>query len=369
MRDKMQQMRSSQALRYHLSADSDIEFALLEKLQNRSFSAFCSFTYKKRTRGWTITCDCCGMSSLAQQEQPLANPLLQQLLDALEQVVSLCLQEGLPLCNVQTDFSCIFMQGDKIYFVYLPLRAETDLTAEQFLYAVLERLADHNRQIRVVLSDLQNGCAATTALQRFEIALKKERAKTDVETVPLSPSMSKTDVQSAETTWLVAPPPTDFPVTMKLPNMKNSVQKEFEQATDRHPDNETVPLAQTTNASTASDETTLLSVAEFLEYTQQPEVSACLLRISTGERISLNKTPFILGKDPRTADYIVADNPAVSRRHAEIIWKDSSFWVRDQNSTNGTQLEGRLLPPEAETELDSGDLLTIGNENFQFFLQ
>lgn len=54
-----------------------------------------------------------------------------------------------------------------------------------------------------------------------------------------------------------------------------------------------------------------------------------------------------------------ADN-GVSRRHAMITLIDQCLFVSDLGSTNGTKLNGFLLPPDQQFRLRDGDELRLG---------
>lgn len=91
-----------------------------------------------------------------------------------------------------------------------------------------------------------------------------------------------------------------------------------------------------------------------------------LYRIQTGETISLNKPVFRLGKERSYVDYFVSNNNAVSRSHADIITRDSGYFVVDLNSKNRTYINGQVLAVQAETEIRDGDTLRLANEEFIF---
>ncbi len=94
-----------------------------------------------------------------------------------------------------------------------------------------------------------------------------------------------------------------------------------------------------------------------------------LVRVLTGETISVNKPVFRLGKEKSYVDYFVANNMAVSRSHADIIVRASRCYVKDLNSKNHTYINGRDIPPHFETEIQNGDRLLLGNEEFIFYKQ
>ena len=91
-----------------------------------------------------------------------------------------------------------------------------------------------------------------------------------------------------------------------------------------------------------------------------------LLRRKNNERIPLNKPVFRIGKEKSYVDYFIADNPAISRSHANIINREGNFFIVDTNSTNHTYVNGVMSPSNAETKLAHGDSVTLGNEEFEF---
>lgn len=93
---------------------------------------------------------------------------------------------------------------------------------------------------------------------------------------------------------------------------------------------------------------------------------ASLTRQVTGEKIELGKTSFVLGKNPEKSDYAVADNTNISRVHAVITMRNGRYYVMDQNSTNGTFINGRIIKAGQETEILPGDCLMLANEEFIF---
>ena len=94
--------------------------------------------------------------------------------------------------------------------------------------------------------------------------------------------------------------------------------------------------------------------------------SPYLLRRKNNERIPLNKPVFRIGKEKSYVDYFIADNPAISRSHANIINREGDFFIVDTNSTNHTYVNDVMSPSNAETKLAHGDRITLGNEEFEF---
>lgn len=93
-----------------------------------------------------------------------------------------------------------------------------------------------------------------------------------------------------------------------------------------------------------------------------------LIRKNSFDRMDINKPVFRIGKERSYVDYFVANNNAVSRIHADIITKNNSFFVKDENSTNGTYVNGNRLSPNEEVQVFDGDIITFANEEFEFHI-
>ena len=55
-----------------------------------------------------------------------------------------------------------------------------------------------------------------------------------------------------------------------------------------------------------------------------------------------------------------ADEAGVSRRHARLLRDGNAVYLMDLNSTNGTRLNGELLPAGVEKRLRDGDEIMVG---------
>lgn len=92
----------------------------------------------------------------------------------------------------------------------------------------------------------------------------------------------------------------------------------------------------------------------------------CLVRVRNGERISINKPVFRIGKEKSYVDYFIADNTAISRSHANIHTENGEYYIEDTNSTNHTYVNGRLINSNVKTKITDGDKIRLANEDFTF---
>ncbi len=75
--------------------------------------------------------------------------------------------------------------------------------------------------------------------------------------------------------------------------------------------------------------------------------------------VSLDGEPVTVGRTDSSSIVIAADT-GLSRRHASFYRRHESVWVTDENSTNGSFVNGAPVPREG-VKLSDGDEVSIGN--------
>ena len=93
------------------------------------------------------------------------------------------------------------------------------------------------------------------------------------------------------------------------------------------------------------------------------------VRKSTGEIINITKPEFIIGKSKTKADYAIENNSAISREHCIVIQRDGVNYIKDNNSTNHTYVNGVELQPGKEVLLKHKTEVRLGDEKFTFLLR
>lgn len=94
--------------------------------------------------------------------------------------------------------------------------------------------------------------------------------------------------------------------------------------------------------------------------------AATLIRIKTGESISINRQPFTIGKEKSKVDYCISGDSTISRSHAKISAAGGGYVVSDLNSTNGTFVNGVKVEPGRSAALKNGDKLVLSEQEFEF---
>ncbi len=82
------------------------------------------------------------------------------------------------------------------------------------------------------------------------------------------------------------------------------------------------------------------------------------------EPIRVTAERFIIGRGPHCD--LVIDSPRVSREHVALTRKGILFYIEDLNSSNGTWFGEERVTTR---ELESGDVINLGNEPVTFYLR
>ena len=86
------------------------------------------------------------------------------------------------------------------------------------------------------------------------------------------------------------------------------------------------------------------------------------LAASTEEQMKISFAPVLIGRDPKSADFLLSDD-SVSRQHAKITPTKTGFIIEDLDSSNGTYVDG---VPIVSCVLHGGDSVQIGKNLFLF---
>lgn len=126
-------------------------------------------------------------------------------------------------------------------------------------------------------------------------------------------------------------------------------------------ENDDVSSLDTIIVSEESAGTTLLGYKEEVE-TNFPTI----VRKKTGERFTVNKLSYRIGKKRELCDLYVSDNKYISRNHADILTIGDRYYIIDRGSTNKTYINDKVIPAEQKIEIFSGTRIRLGNEDFVF---
>jgi FHA domain len=75
----------------------------------------------------------------------------------------------------------------------------------------------------------------------------------------------------------------------------------------------------------------------------------------------LDRSPMVLGRgEADRLDIPIRGDPAVSRRHAELVRADGGWAIRDLGTANGTRVNGLEVNGASPTPIGLGDVIEIG---------
>lgn len=99
------------------------------------------------------------------------------------------------------------------------------------------------------------------------------------------------------------------------------------------------------------------ALGQRLERVNENSQSSYLLFDESKMKITERMT---LGRDPKCN--IVIDNKLVSRHHATIQKIKDDFYIKDEESTNGTFVNGTRIEKDKFMKINPGDKIAIGTE-------
>lgn len=94
----------------------------------------------------------------------------------------------------------------------------------------------------------------------------------------------------------------------------------------------------------------------------------CVVRLGDKEKICCEISmplSFAIGKDPKNAQLILADDPNIAPVQCRLIWKDGAVWVEEKSKKSKTLLNGS--PIVRPVCLNSGDVLQMGSFEYRVF--
>lgn len=91
-----------------------------------------------------------------------------------------------------------------------------------------------------------------------------------------------------------------------------------------------------------------------------------LVHTTSGRTVVINKSSFWIGKED--VDLLI-DKDVISRKHAEIIVRGSSYFIIDNNSTNKTYVDGKAIPGKATVEIYNGTKIKFVDEEYTFYVE
>jgi hypothetical protein len=90
-----------------------------------------------------------------------------------------------------------------------------------------------------------------------------------------------------------------------------------------------------------------------------------LFLIYAGQRYSVDKEQFVIGRGSKTADLPIKDGN-ISRKHAVVLRRNGVYYIKDLGSTNGIEYKGMRIDNK---RIDEGDVFFICDYELRFTYQ
>jgi pSer/pThr/pTyr-binding forkhead associated (FHA) protein len=90
--------------------------------------------------------------------------------------------------------------------------------------------------------------------------------------------------------------------------------------------------------------------------------SATLNLVYQGERHTISKDRFVIGRGKQSSDLTLKD-PNVSRQHAMVEFQNGIYFMVDMGSTNGVEFNGQRV---ARRQIAEGDVYKICDHELAF---
>ena len=100
------------------------------------------------------------------------------------------------------------------------------------------------------------------------------------------------------------------------------------------------------------------------DFTEQATLRAYLRSVDTGAVFSCSNAHNLIGRSLEAGINLahLPQRDAVSRLHANILYREDGYWLKDENSRNGTFVNGQQLPAGERVHLRDGFTLQFGKD-------
>ncbi len=95
---------------------------------------------------------------------------------------------------------------------------------------------------------------------------------------------------------------------------------------------------------------------------QMSSAGPTLFLVYNGQRYPVTKDQFIIGRGSKTSDLPIKDGN-ISRKHAAVIRRNGTFYIKDLGSTNGIDYKGMRIDNK---RIDEGDIFHICDYELRF---
>ena len=359
----------------------DVDLDALNLLASAEYSQLCRCAYKNENKHHHFIYDTNGLLPLTQLQAELTFENVVDILSSAYALLNVLAKNELVIDNVKNAKEYIFKSDDGYKFIYIPIVHKSRIDAKDYIIKLLSVV--HHKDVRLSqfvkeLRKKENNEQAVSFLNVFVSSYSKHYDCSEDATSLLSYEDATSLLNDEDATSLLN-------ANIDISDEDTSLLSDEAETTllnqSNYSDNydtlstgdESDRLTEFFNDESGEYETTVLSSQPVIQ--SQPlnreiesENSLYIIRNLNGEKITVDVTPFTIGKDSSNMDFVL-NNDSVSRHHATIIYENGYYYIMDNNSTNGTTIEGIKLQPGEKGEIGDGFIISLGNELFQAHIE
>lgn len=359
----------------------DVDLDALNLLASVEYSQLCRCAYKNENKHHHFIYDTNGLLPLTQLQAELTFENVVDILSSAYSLLNVLAKNELVIDNVKNAKEYIFKSDDGYKFIYIPIVHKSRIDAKDYIIKLLSVV--HHKDVRLSqfvkeLRKKENNEQAVSFLNAFVSSYSKHYDCSEDATSLLSDEDATSLLNDEDATSLLN-------ANINISDEDTSLLSDEAETTllnqSNYSDNydtlstgdESDRLTEFFNDESGEYETTVLSSQPVIQ--SQPlnreiesENSLYIIRNLNGEKITVDVTPFTIGKDSSNMDFVL-NNDSVSRHHATIIYENGYYYIIDNNSTNGTTIEGIKLQPGEKGEIGDGFIISLGNESFQAHIE
>lgn len=368
----------------------DVDLDALNLLASAECSQLCHCAYKNENKHHHFIYDTNDLIPLAQLQAGLSFENVVDILSSTSDLLNVLAENNLVIDNVKNAKEYIFKSDEGYKFIYIPIVHKAHISVRDYVIKLLSVIHHKDVRLNQFVKELRKKKENEQALAFITAFISSYDSHYDYSedaTSLLSDEGATSLLDNEGATSLLS----DEGATSLLSVNPSNSEDNTSLLSD---DGETTVLSQSNydedygvvNTGSGSARLTEYFHDESGEYettvlTSQPvfqnqptnkeiqsEYYLYLIRNLNGEKITIDVTPFTIGKDSSNMDFVL-NNDSVSRHHATIIYENGDYFIMDNNSTNGTTIEGIKLQPGEKGEIGNGYIISLGNESFQAHIE
>ena len=362
------------------SENKKINLDILNYLASGRFYYFCECQYKHVDKHHYFTYKTDDYIKLSSIKKYIEFKDVIKILESALEIIHDSVDKKIFLSNIKLSKEYIYKTTEGFKFIYLPIYNDKYISAKEFLLKLISIISYKDMRIIQISKNIKKCNNDTQLIQ--EMLSSIETTNQDLNSNVIFNDESETTVldsnlNESETTILNTNP-NDSETTLlgeksdicETTLLESDNGQNYNPSEDSSYENDITVFC---SDNLSENETTILTSNPVNLNELSPNIidhqdSINIIRNTTGENIAVDVVPFTIGKDLLNMDYVI-NNESVSRHHATIIFENKKYYIIDNNSTNGTMIEGIRLQPNEKTVLENGAILTLGNESFQVVVQ